>query len=80
MPADAPAIKVENTRADGAEVRLYDRKRESREAIGAEIAAGTGAALVKPYDDPRIIAGQGTAGLEIAEQAQRARRHPRMPR
>jgi threonine dehydratase len=69
MPADAPAIKVERTRADGAEIRLYDRTRESREAIGAEIAARTGAALVKPYDDPRIIAGQGTAGLELAEQA-----------
>jgi threonine dehydratase len=69
MPADAPAIKVERTRADGAEVRLYDRTRESREAIGAEIAARTGAALVKPYDDPRIIAGQGTAGLELARQA-----------
>jgi threonine dehydratase len=69
MPADAPAIKIENTRAYGAEVRLYDRARESREAIGAEIAARTGAALIKPYDDPRIIAGQGTAGLEIAGQA-----------
>ena len=69
MPADAPAIKVEHTRADGAAIRLYDRTRELREEIGAEIAARTGAALVKPYDDPRIIAGQGTAGLEIAEQA-----------
>jgi threonine dehydratase len=69
MPADAPAIKVEHSRADGAEIRLYDRTRESREAIGAEIAARTGAALVRPYDDPRIIAGQGTAGLEIALQA-----------
>jgi threonine dehydratase len=69
MPADAPAIKVENTRAFGAEVRLYDRHAEAREAIGAEIAARTGAALIRPYDDPRIIAGQGTVGLEIAEQA-----------
>jgi threonine dehydratase len=69
MPADAPAIKIENTRAYGAEVRLYDRARESREAIGAEIAARTGAALIRPYDDPRIIAGQGTVGLEIVEQA-----------
>jgi threonine dehydratase len=69
MPADAPAIKLENTRADGAEVRLYDRHGESREAIGAEIASRTGAALIRPYDDPRIIAGQGTAGLELAEQA-----------
>jgi threonine dehydratase len=69
MPADAPAIKIENTRAHGAEVRLYDRRRESREAIGAEIAERTGAALIRPYDDPRIIAGQGTAGLETVEQA-----------
>jgi threonine dehydratase len=69
MPADAPAIKIESTRSYGAEVRLYDRARESREAIGAEIAARTGAALIKPYDDARIIAGQGTAGLEIAAQA-----------
>ena len=68
MPADAPAIKIANTRALGAEIRLYDRQREVREAIGAEIAERTGAALVKPYDDLRIIAGQGTAGLEAAEQ------------
>jgi len=68
MPADAPAIKIANTKAYGAEVRLYDRATESREEIGAEIAERTGAALVKPYDDPRIIAGQGTAGLEIARQ------------
>jgi threonine dehydratase len=71
MPADAPTIKLANTRAYGAEVRLYDRERESREAIGAEIAARTGAALIRPYDDPRIIAGQGTAGLELAEQARK---------
>jgi threonine dehydratase len=69
MPADAPAIKIENTRAYGAEVRLYDRATESREQIGAEIAARTGAALIKPYDDPRIIAGQGTVGVETAAQA-----------
>jgi threonine dehydratase len=69
MPADAPAIKIESTRAHGAEVRLYDRATESREAIGAEIAARTGAALIRPYDDPRIIAGQGTGGLEIAAAA-----------
>jgi threonine dehydratase len=69
MPADAPAIKVRNTRAWGAEVVLYDRHRESREEIGARIAAETGATLVKPYDDPGVIAGQGTIGLEITEQA-----------
>ena len=64
-----PAIKIESTRARGAEVRLYDRATESREEIGAEIAARTGAALIRPYDDPRIIAGQGTVGLELAQQA-----------
>ncbi|MDF1586271.1 threonine ammonia-lyase [Marinimicrococcus flavescens] len=69
MPADAPRIKLENTKAMGAEVVTYDRFGESREAIGEEIVARTGAALVKPYDDSRIMAGQGTAGLEIAEQA-----------
>jgi threonine dehydratase len=68
MPADAPAIKIANTRALGAKVRLYDREREVREEIGAGIALRTGAALVKPYDDPRIIAGQGTVGLEAAAQ------------
>jgi threonine dehydratase len=68
MPADAPAIKIENTRALGATIRLYDRAREVREEIGAEIAERTGAVLVKPYDDPRIVAGQGTAGLEAAAQ------------
>jgi threonine dehydratase len=70
MPADAPAIKIESTRSQGAEIRLYDRARESREAIGTEIAERSGAALVRPYDDPRIIAGQGTAGLELARQAE----------
>jgi threonine dehydratase len=71
MPADAPAIKLESTRAQGAEIRLYDRERESREEIGAEFALRTGATLVRPYDDPRIIAGQGTAGRELAEQAEK---------
>jgi threonine dehydratase len=69
MPADAPAIKVANTRGYGAEVVLYDRYRESREEIGGRIAGERGAALVPPFDDPRVIAGQGTAGLEIAAQA-----------
>jgi threonine dehydratase len=69
MPTDAPAIKVENTRGYGAEVVLYDRVKENREAIGAEIAAQRGATLVKPYDDPGVIAGQGTCGLEICEDA-----------
>jgi threonine dehydratase len=69
MPADAPAIKIANTRAYGADVVLYDRYRESREAIAAAIAERSGAILVKPFDDVRVIAGQGTAGLEIAAQA-----------
>lgn len=67
MPADAPAIKRANTRRLGAEVILYDRDREDREAIGREIAGRSGAHLVQPYDDPRIMAGQGTVGLELAQ-------------
>jgi threonine dehydratase len=70
MPADAPRIKLDNTRAYGAEVVTYERDREVREEIGERIAAETGAALVRPYDDPNIVAGQGTVGLEIAEQAE----------
>ncbi|HEX6102724.1 MAG TPA: threonine/serine dehydratase [Alphaproteobacteria bacterium] len=70
MPSDAPAIKVENTRGYGAEVVLYDRDREDREAIAREIVGRTGAVLVPPYDDPDIIAGQGTVGLELVEQAE----------
>ncbi|HEY4136329.1 MAG TPA: threonine/serine dehydratase [Alphaproteobacteria bacterium] len=69
MPADAPALKIANTRALGGEVVLYDRLRESREAIGARIAAERGSIVVPPYDDPDVIAGQGTIGLEVAAQA-----------
>ena len=69
MPSDAPALKIANTRALGAEVVLYDRASESREEIGAEIAEARGLTLVKPYDEPQVIAGQGTCGLEIAGQA-----------
>jgi len=72
MPADAPALKVANTRASGAEIVLYDRVRESREEIGLGIAGKTGATVVPPYDHPWIVAGQGTVGLEIAEQAKEA--------
>ena len=68
MPEDAPALKVANTRGYGAEVVLYDRYSQDREVIGAAIADERGLSLVKPYDDPRIIAGQGTLGLEIVEQ------------
>ncbi|MBI5264650.1 MAG: threonine/serine dehydratase [Bradyrhizobium sp.] len=67
MPADAPLSKRERTKAFGAEVVLYDRDREDREAIARDIAEKRGATLVKPYDDPFVIAGQGTAGREIAE-------------
>lgn len=69
MPADSPTLKIANTRALGAEVVTYDRQRESREEIGAELANERGLTLVKPYDDPLVIAGQGTVGLELVEQA-----------
>lgn len=69
MPSDSPAVKVEGVRAFGGEVRFYDRWSESREAIGAEIASKRGAILVPPFDDPFIIDGQGTVGLEMLEQA-----------
>src|SRR5215470_11736049 len=67
MPQDAPVSKRERTKSYGAEVVLYDRDREDREAIAREIAGKRGATLVRPYDDPFVIAGQGTAGREIAE-------------
>ncbi|MBX9575549.1 MAG: threonine/serine dehydratase [Caulobacteraceae bacterium] len=69
MPADSPRVKVEGVLSFGGEVRSYDRYRESREAIGEEIAATRGSVLVRPFDDPFIIEGQGTTGLEIVEQA-----------
>jgi threonine dehydratase len=67
MPADAPLSKRQRTKAFGAEVVLYDRDREDREAIARRIADKRGATLVRPYDDPFVIAGQGTVGREIAE-------------
>ncbi len=72
MPADAPKVKIDNTRAYGAEVVLYDRATEDRDAIGARIAESRGLTLIKPYDDVQVIAGQGTVGLEIAAQAAEA--------
>jgi threonine dehydratase len=69
MPADAPRIKVEATRAYGAEVRFYDRATDDREAIADAAAAERHAVVVPAFDDPFVIAGQGTAGLEIARQA-----------
>ncbi|GGA95659.1 threonine ammonia-lyase [Allosediminivita pacifica] len=68
MPSDAPALKIEGTRALGAEVVLYERAGGSREELGARLAAERGLTLVKPYDEPEVIAGQATCGLEIAEQ------------
>jgi threonine dehydratase len=70
MPADSPQVKVDGVRHFGGEVRSYDRWTESREAIGAEIARERGSVLVPPYDDPFIIAGQGTIGLELVKQAE----------
>jgi threonine dehydratase len=67
MPADAPVSKRERTKGYGAKVILHDRDREDREAIARDIAGKCGATLVPPYDDPQIIAGQGTVGREIAE-------------
>ncbi|AYV45251.1 pyridoxal-5'-phosphate-dependent protein [Caulobacter flavus] len=72
MPADAPSVKVEATRGFGAEIRFFDRFKEDREAIAAEIAAERGMIVVPSYDDPHIIAGQGTVGLEIVAQAEAA--------
>jgi threonine dehydratase len=69
MPADAPRVKMHNTLALGAEVITYDRLHESREDIAAQLATERGAVLVPSFDDPDIIAGQGTVGLEVAMQA-----------
>jgi threonine dehydratase len=68
MPADAPAVKIEGTRGEGAEILFYDRRTENREAIAARISDETGATVVPSFDDPAIVAGQGTVGLEILEQ------------
>ncbi|MEC8642230.1 MAG: threonine/serine dehydratase [Pseudomonadota bacterium] len=68
MPEDAPAMKIEGTKSYGAEVVTYDRYNESREAIGGAIAAERGAELIPPFEDARVMAGQGTVGLEIAQQ------------
>ena len=70
MPADAPRVKVEATRAYGAQIKFYDRLTESREAITAHAAEALGAVVVPSFDDPHIIAGQGTAGLEMMAQVE----------
>lgn len=71
MPADAPAVKIEATRSHGAEIILYDRRTESREAIAENLARERGAIVVPSFDDPAIVAGQGTVGLEIVQQLDR---------
>lgn len=68
MPADSPAKKLDNTRALGAEVILYDRMRESREAIAASLAEERGSVVVPSFDDPWVVEGQGSAGLEAVRQ------------
>jgi len=68
MPADAPAIKVDNTRAHGAEIIFFDRRTESREGIAARLGSEKGAVVVPSFDDPAIVAGQGTVGLELLAQ------------
>jgi threonine dehydratase len=69
MPKDAPAAKLEGTKAYGAEIVFYDRATDDREAIALKLCEERGATLVRPFDDPDVVAGQGTVGLEIAEDA-----------
>jgi threonine dehydratase len=69
MPADAPRMKIERTKAFGGEVVAYDRVKEDRDVIARKLCDERGAALVHPFDDLDVIAGQGTAGLEMMEQA-----------
>ena len=79
MPADAPTLKVDGTRAQGAELIFYDRETEDRVAIAKAIAADRGATLVPSFDDPEIVAGQGTVGLELLEQMPQAPRRIVVP-
>ncbi len=72
MPRDAPRAKIDGTRALGAEIIPYDRATDNREALGAALAQERGLTMILPYDDPQVIAGQGTVGLEIAEEARQA--------
>jgi threonine dehydratase len=69
MPKDAPQMKIDATRGYGAEVLLYDRYTENREALGAKIAEERGMTLIPPYDHPHVMAGQGTAALELIDEA-----------
>ncbi len=68
MPSDAPDLKVEGTRSQGAEIVFYDRTREDRIVIAARIAADSGATIVPSFDDPYIVAGQGSVGIEVLDQ------------
>jgi threonine dehydratase len=79
MPSDAPQVKVEGTRAEGAEIVFYDRRTESREEIAARIAGESGATVVPSFDDPAIVVGQGTGGLEMVEQLGRSPRRIVIP-
>ena len=72
MPSDAPSLKIEGTRAEGAEIVFYDRRSEDRIAIANAIAADRGATLVPSFDDPSIVAGQGSVGIEILDQLGRS--------
>jgi len=71
MPADAPRIKLERTKRSGAKVILFDREQDDRDTISARIAEETGATFIHPYDNPHVIAGQGTCGLEICIEMQK---------
>jgi threonine dehydratase len=72
MPSDAPALKTEGTRAEGAEVVLFDRRRDDRIAIAKQIAGESGATVVPSFDDPYVVAGQGSVGIEILDQLGRS--------
>ena len=80
MPQDAPAIKIEATRGYGADVVLYDRYTEDREAIGQRLAHERGMTLVPPFDHPHVMAGQGTAALELMQEVGPARPAARLRR
>ena len=80
MPSDAPAIKRERVAADGAEVVVVGTASDERQAVAERIAAERGLAIIPPFDDDRIIAGQGTVGLEIVEDAAGRRGRPRPDR
>ena len=72
MPSDAPKIKIARTRKNGAEIVLYDREKDDRNAIALDICDKRQAVFVPPFDDPYVIAGQGTVGIELTKQAKAA--------